>query len=163
MAKEKPGFWEKYLFQPIRKQVRQGATPKALTWGIISGFVIAIFPILGTTFIVALVFAWCFRLNQPVVQSIGLLCYPLHFILMLPFIRLGEWLFSAQPVAFSMTKMLDIFKDSPAEFFGVYGMTCIHAIVGWLSIIPVSILFYPLILRMVSKIEVRRRDPSIDG
>ena len=35
------------------------------------------------------------RLNQPLIQAVNFLAYPLQLALLIPFLRAGEWLFGA--------------------------------------------------------------------
>ncbi len=132
----------------------QGASVERLTWAVVVALVTGIFPILGTTTIVALVAGYLFRLNQPVIHAVNLVCYPLHILLILPFVRFGEWLFGAGPVPFSIPEMLAIFKDSPARFFELYGMTCLYCIAAWGLVAPVlGAVLYPAMLPLVRKLK----------
>lgn len=133
---ERPGFWRRRLIEPIKTQLTQGVTPTALSVALAAGVLCGIFPILGTTTILTTLVAFVFRLNQPVMQSINWLIYPLQIALIPVFIRAGEFLFQAEPIPFSIPEMLKIFSESPGGFFAEFWMTLVHCIVAWIVVAP---------------------------
>ena len=134
--KEKRGFWQRRLIQPIRNQLTQGVSVKAIAIGIAVGAVCGIFPVLGTTTVLTTLFAFLLKLNQPVAQAINFLVYPLHIALIPAFIRFGEFLFGADPIPFSISPMLKQFSDAPIDFLYQFKATFIHCITGWLVAAP---------------------------
>ncbi len=135
-GEEKTGFWQRRLIQPIRTQLTQGATPRALSFAVAAGILCGLFPILGTTTIITTVVAFVFRLNQPVMQSINWFIYPLQLALIPVYIRGGEFLFGAAPIPFSIPQMLEIFAESPGGFLADFWITMVHCIVAWLVTAP---------------------------
>lgn len=133
---ERPGFWRRRLVEPIRTQLTQGVTPNALSVAIAAGVLCGIFPVLGTTTVLTTLVAVVLRLNQPVMQSINWLIYPLQIVLIPVFIRAGEFLFRAEPIPFSIPEMLKIFSESPGGFFAEFWMTLVHCIVAWIVVVP---------------------------
>ena len=95
---------------------------------------------------------------QPVIHLVNWLVYPLQIPLLLVFIRLGEKIVGAPPVPFSITDMLQRFKDSPAQFFRDFGLTGLHGIGGWLLVAPLmlAILYFTLrpVLRKMAQIKI---------
>lgn len=154
--KSNTGFWQRRLIQPIRTQLTQGVTPEALSWAIAGGFLTGIFPILGTTTVVCLLAGIVFRLNQPVLQTIKLLVYPLQLLLIPFFIRAGEKIVGADPTPFSIPKMLELFAQSPAQFFSEFGITCVHAIVAWCVIAPVIACAIVVVTRPILRAAAKR-------
>lgn len=132
----RPGFWQRRLIQPIRNQLTQGASPRSLSVGIAAGSLCGIFPVLGTTTVLTTLVAAGFRLNQPVMQAINWLAYPLQLLLIPIFIRGGEFLFGADPISFSISEMMAMFADSPGAFLSQFKMTFVHCIVAWLVVVP---------------------------
>ena len=132
----KPGFWQRRLIQPIRSQLTQGVSPASLSVGIAAGSLCGIFPILGTTTVLTTFVAFVFRLNQPVMQAINWLAYPVQLALIPIFIRAGEFLFGADPITFSIPEMLEMFADSPGGFLSQFRMTFVHCTVAWLVAVP---------------------------
>lgn len=145
----KPGFWKRRLILPIRTQLTQGVSPEALSWAIAGGILTGIFPIMGTTTAVGIVTAIALRLNQPTLHAIRMLMYPLQLALILFFVRIGEWILQAEPVAFSIPQMLELFAESPARFLSEFGMTCLHAIIAWVILAPIAALIISFATRPI--------------
>ena len=157
-AVPRPSFWRRRVRDPILAQLRQGTTPEKITLTIALGVMLGVFPILGSTTALCLTAAVLLKLNQPVIHLVNWLVYPLQPPLILVFIRLGERLVGASPVPFSITEMLQRFKDSPAQFFRDFGLTALHGIGGWLLVAPllVAILYFTLrpVLRKMAKVRI---------
>ena len=75
----------------------QGITAEKIALSLAFGIMLGVFPVLGTTSLLCLIVAILFRLNLPAVQLVNILVYPLWFLLLVPFIRVGERLFGAPP------------------------------------------------------------------
>ena len=143
----KPRFWKRRVIAPIRTQLTQGVSPEALSWAIAWGFLTGLFPIMGTTTFVGIITAFFLRLNQPALHAIRMVMYPLQLALILFFVRIGEWILQAEPVAFSIPKMFELFAQSPAQFFSEFGMTCLHAILAWTLLAPPAAVIISLATR----------------
>lgn len=147
VATGQPSFWQRRVVTPILGQLKQGITPEQIALTIALGGVIGIFPILGaTTFLCALVGVWL-RLNQPVIQLVNYLVYPLQLLLLLPFYRAGEMLFQQPPVPiFSLTDLMQRFSADPWQFLIDYGMVGLYGIVVWCLVAPamIAIAYYAL-------------------
>ncbi len=153
-TKGRANLWQRRLIQPIKNQLIQGASARALSCAVAVSTATAIFPILGTTALIGLAVGYVFRLNQPIIHSVNFLCTPLHILLILPFVRFGEKLVGAPAVTFSIADMMAIFKNSPADFFHQYGATCLHCIAGWAVVAPFLVaLLYPITLPLVRRLK----------
>ncbi|MEJ0029941.1 MAG: DUF2062 domain-containing protein [Bacteroidota bacterium] len=93
--------------------MRQGISPASLAWAITVGIVLAYVPIFGVSTVLCLLIIWLFRLNPAVVLLANQVAYPLQFILYLPLLRMGEWIFGAPNVPFSAS---EIFKMAKEDF-----------------------------------------------
>lgn len=129
-------FWRERVLGLIIAQLTQGVTPQKIALTIALGLGLGLFPILGTTTTLCLIFGIFLKLNQPVIQLINYLASPLQLSLIVVFARIGEWIMRAQRVNFSISEMLRKFHESPAKFMQEFGMTGVHAIVAWLLIAP---------------------------
>ena len=109
-------FWRERVVAVIVAQLTQGMTPEKIALTIALGLNLAMFPILGSTTLLCAAVAFWLKLNQPIIQLVNWLAYPLQFVMLLPFIRIGEWLLRAPPVTFSIPQMLQKFHDSPGNF-----------------------------------------------
>ncbi|MCB1066448.1 MAG: DUF2062 domain-containing protein [Verrucomicrobiae bacterium] len=153
---KKGGFWRRKVVGPIRNQLTQGASPKALSHAVAVGFVGGIFPVLGTTTIITTLIGYFLRLNQPVIHSIGWLVYPLHLLLIPVFIRAGEFLFGDEPITFSVPELMEIFAKSPSHFFSSFAMTFVHCTVAWMVVAPflgalIAVAIRPLLNRAADR------------
>ena len=154
----RPSFWRRRVRDPIMAQLKQGTTPHKMALTIGLGAALGVFPILGSTTALCLAAAALLKLNQPVIHLVNWLVYPLQIPLLLVFIRFGEKIVGARPVPFSVTDMLQRFKDSPAQFFRDFGLTALHGIGGWLVVAPlvVAILYFVLrpALRKMAQVKI---------
>jgi hypothetical protein len=151
-------FWRERVVGLIGAQLTQGVTPQKIALTIALGINLAMFPILGSTTLLCAAVAFWLKLNQPIIQLVNWLAYPLQFAMLLPFIRIGEWLTRAPQVTFSIPQMLQKFHDAPGKFLGEFGMTGVHGIIAWLLIAPVlSALIYFTLLPPLKKLSQRKK------
>jgi uncharacterized protein (DUF2062 family) len=127
-----PGWWQRRVVAPILVQLKQGITPEKIALTLALGGVIGIFPILGaTTFLCAVVGVWL-RLNQPVIQLVNYLVYPVQLALLIPFYRAGERLFGAEPVPIvNVPELIGRFGADPWQFVLDYGRVGLYGIAVW--------------------------------
>ena len=140
-------FIKRRILLPIRSQITRGADPDDLSRAFACGVVCGVFPILGTTGIVGTLFGLMFGLNQAVIHALHWLLYPAHVALIPVYIRVGERLFGADPIPFSIPDALRLFLNSPAAFFAEFGMSCIHCVSAWAMTTPAIALVVYLICR----------------
>lgn len=153
-----PSFWRRKVLAPIVGQLRQGITPEKIALTIALGAVVATFPILGSTSILCAVLAFALKLNQPVIQLVNWLCYPLQFALLIPLYRAGE-IFGTPHLMLSIPQMVERFKAGPLAFVADFGLIALGGIGVWLLVAPlISALLY-LILRPLLR-GLARRLPS---
>jgi uncharacterized protein (DUF2062 family) len=144
---KRESWWRRRVIAPILAQLRQGITPREIALTIALGLALGIFPILGSTTALCAVAALILRLNQPVIQLVNYLAYPLQLALLLPFYRAGEKLFQQQPVPiFSVTELLGRFSQDPWQFVLDYGMVALYGITVWMLLAPLvsAVLFLAL-------------------
>ena len=97
--------------------------------------------------------AFFLRLNQPVVQAFNWVLGPLKIALIFPFLRLGEWIFQAEPFTLSLTEFSERFFSDWQATSSEFAWTFVHAISGWLVCAPLlyGLLYFvakPLIGRL---------------
>jgi uncharacterized protein (DUF2062 family) len=141
---------------PLLAQLRQGATPEAVSAAVVIAFAIAIIPIIGVTTLLCLLAGRLFRLNHIVMQVVNHASYPLQILLLVPFVRLGETLTGADPIALSPTALIEEFNRSFGGFVAKFGMAYVHGLIGWALTVPLLCWLLHLILRRV----FRRFSPS---
>lgn len=124
----------------LRAQLLQGTGPGrlALTLGV--GLALAIFPVLGATTALCLAVGIAARLNQPLLQLVNYLAYPLQLALLIPFYRGGEQLFGAAPVPLlSVTDLVQRFEAGPMPFVADYARVGLYGVVVWLLVAPLIV------------------------
>jgi uncharacterized protein (DUF2062 family) len=132
-------FWQRWLVDPIMKQLTQGVTPAKIALSLAVGSSLALFPILGTTTALCILAGITLGLNQPIIQGVNALCFLVYFPLMVAFIRLGDTLTGASTSSLNIPLMISMFSHHPREFFREFGVTGLHAILGWVVVAPIWI------------------------
>ena len=140
-------FWQRRVVAPIVAQLKQGITPQQVALTLALGAVLGIFPILGAcTLLCAIAGVWL-RLNQPLIQLVNYLVYPVQIALLIPFYRAGERLFGAEPVPIvDVAGLIARFGESPLQFLIDYGLVGLYGIAVWALVAPplVALAYYLL-------------------
>ena len=129
------------------RQFSQGATPDAVSAAVVVAFALAIVPVIGVTTLLCLLAGRIFRLNHIVMQVVNHVSYPLQLILLVPFVRLGETLTGADPIALSPTALIDEFNRSFGGFVAKFGMAYVHGLLGWALTVPLLCWLLHLLFR----------------
>jgi uncharacterized protein (DUF2062 family) len=139
--------WRERIAALIVAQLVQGVTPQKIALSIALGISLGVIPILGVTTMLCAIAAIRLKLNQPIIQLVNWLVYPLQLALLLVFIRIGEWITHAPPVSFSIPELIQIFHSSPLKFLQEFGMCQLQGLIAWLFIAPVfiAIVFFALV------------------
>ena len=154
-------WWRRTLVAPVIAQLTLGISPERVAWAISLGVVLGVFPVMGTTTLVCFVAGWLLRLNQPVLHVVSNLIYPLHLLLILVFIRLGERLYGAPKMSFSIPQLLGRFQDDPLQFARDFGMSAWHGVSAWLLVAPfaaviIKFAVMPILKQVAASIQKRR-------
>ena len=146
----KQGFVYQRLVAPIVALLTQGITPEKIALSLAVGFVLGVFPLLGSTTLLCTLAAVVFRLNLPAVQLVNYLAYPLQLAFLVPFIRAGEKLFRAVPIQLTLAQMLAMARVDLHHAISVLWLAGVHAMSAWLLIgPPVMALLYFLLARLL--------------
>lgn len=138
-APQNPGsFWKRRVIGPLALQLRQGVTPEKLAVTVALGLVLGIFPILGSTTLLCAVAGFALRLNQPVIQLVNYVAYPLQIALIIPTYRAGEILFGRDPVPLSFPYLFERFNADFMQFLRDFGLIAIQGIVVWCIVAPIA-------------------------
>ncbi len=153
----RPNWWQRRIAGPVRQQLTQGITPDKIALTLALGFTLGIFPILGSGFLLCGLAAWALKLNQPIIQGTGTLAYPLQLVLLLPFYRAGESLFSIPSIPLSIPQLLSRFFEDIPRFLQEYGMTGVRGILVWSLLAPAvwAALYFslrPLLRRVAARV-----------
>lgn len=154
-------WWKRWFIHPILKQLTQGISADKIAWTIAVGCALGIFPIMGTTSLVCFAAASYWKLNQPVIQVVCHTLWAAHLALILPFIKLGQWIHGADPITASIPTLLKEFFASPSQFAQDYWLAAWHGVVAWVLVaIPlvfiVRAITLPLLKGAANRIQKRK-------
>ena len=164
-VKTRENFWRRRLLTPLLALLKQGITPDKLAQTLGAGFICSMFPILGTTSVLNLLIGVRLRLNHPLMQTMNQVLAPLHVVMILAYIRMGEWVFGAHEDPLTVADIVDIFKHpSWYEFFDNFGLAVVHALTAWALTAPLFFLmiYYPA-RYLFLLLAARRRNISAAG
>jgi uncharacterized protein (DUF2062 family) len=140
-------FWKRRLGDPVMALLTQGVTPDKIAATFAVGTAASLFPFFGFTTTLNILVGLCCRMNQPLLQVINYLLAPVHLIMILVYVRIGEWIWDAGDDRFTLTDVFETFRhDSIREFLQRFGWAGIHAFTAWAISVPViiTVLYFPL-------------------
>jgi uncharacterized protein (DUF2062 family) len=154
-------FWQRRVRGPLVVLFTHGITPDrvALAFGV--GGVCSLFPFLGLTSLLNLGVGLWLRLNQPLLQTLNQVLGPVQLVMIVLYVRLGEWLWRAPDGHFTVTAMLRVLREASfAEFLQRFGWAGVHAFTAWavtspLLFVVVYVGSRPALRRLASKPAVR--------
>ena len=146
-APPRRSFWKRRLGDPVRALLTQGVTPDKLaaTFGV--GTAVSLFPFLGLTTTFNICVGLWLRMNQPLLQVINYLLTPVHLVMILVYVHIGEWIWGTTEDRFSIGDLVSTFRNnSLGEFIHRFGWAGIHAFTAWMISVPfiVAGLYYLL-------------------
>jgi hypothetical protein len=110
----------------------QGLTPNELSQSIIVSGLISTIPILGvSTFLITTV-SLKRKLNLPVMISLSYLMWPIQILLIIPFIRVGEFIFSVPRNHHTLDEIISSFQNSFFLTLSQLSFELICGFGGWL-------------------------------
>jgi uncharacterized protein (DUF2062 family) len=146
---------------PFLKLLRQGFTPEKIALTIAIGLVLGVTPMLGSATLLCALAAGLLRLNLAAIQLVNGIVYPLQLALVIPFLRMGAWLFRAPLPHLTMSSL---FQQIRANFWyavdSLWSAT-IHALVAWIFIGAIAgIAIYSIMLPLLRRAWRRELRPS---
>jgi uncharacterized protein (DUF2062 family) len=130
------GFFNQRLVRPIVDLLRQGVTPEKIALSIALGVALGVFPVLGSTTALCALAAVVLELNLPAIQIVNYFVYPMQIALLIPFFRLGEWLFREPHFPLSVSQIYAMIHANMWEAIRSLWTTTWHAIVVWCVLSP---------------------------
>ena len=134
---------------PIQGLLRQGLSPEGLAWSLAAGIAIGVIPLFGTSTALCVGVAAAFRLNQAAMQLANYLAYPLQLLLILPFIRMGEWLFGVPHGVITLAHIQASLRSDAWGTLQLFWTSLWHASVAWLLVVPIPVVVLAWALRPV--------------
>lgn len=139
-------FWRRRIAGPLIALLKQGISPAKLAQTLGAGFICSMFPILGTTSLLNLAVGVRLRLNHPVMQAMNQLLGPLHLIMIVLYVRVGERIWHMHDDPFTVAEFVHCFRHASwHEFFSRFGWAAVHSITAWALTAPLFfvLIYYP--------------------
>lgn len=146
------GLRDNRLTRLILGLLSQGITPHKIALTVALGVVLGVMPLIGATTTLCAVVALALGLNLPLIQLINYIVYPLQFVLLIPFVQVGQWLFREPPLPFSLADIkLKIESGLWKAIVELWGYT-LHGLVAWLILGGVAgFLIYAALLPLLKR------------
>ena len=150
---KKSSFWRRKILNPLQSFLSQGLSLRKLALSLALGATLGTFPILGITTILCFLTAVPFKLNMAVIQFANYVVYPLQILMLVPFYRLGDIIFIANPnLEFSAIRQM-LTSSTFSEMTSTFLVSTLYAVIVWLLISPVMLgLLYaglkPVLIRL---------------
>lgn len=127
------------ILDPLLSMLKHGVSPERLALCVAIGVVVGNIPILGTSTVLCAVIALLFRLNLPAIQLVQAAMAPTQLLLIIPYVRLGEWLLRDPPQPLSIKAGLDLMAQGALHAIVVLWDAILHAGFAFLIVGPVAI------------------------
>jgi len=145
--------------KPIVDLLKQGISPEKIALTVALGAFIGVIPMLGTTTILCTLAALWLRLNIPAIQLVNAIVYPLQLILLIPFYRLGAWLFRADAATISLAGVKNLIQAGILHAIQTLWVVTVHALVAWLILGTLgSLVVYAAVLPLSRRIRLPNPD-----
>lgn len=148
-------FWRRRLLNPLLALLIQGVTPDKHAATLAVGSLCSLFPFIGATTALNFCVGLWLRMNQPVLQTLNQLLWPVQVLMILVYVRIGEVIWRAPETdRFSIVEMVRAFGDlSLGEFLQRFGWAGVHAFTAWILTAPlllaiVYFFFRPILRRL---------------
>lgn len=126
------------LFEPLLALLRAGLTPSSLALSVAIGIVVGNIPILGVSTILCTAIALASRLNLPAMQISQAVMAPTQILLIIPFVRLGEWITRAPRQPLSLKQGLALIEHGGWHAVVVLRDAIVHGGIAWALVAPIA-------------------------
>ena len=132
--------------EKVLEYLQCGWAPRQLAFTLALGFAIGCIPLLGITTGICALLALALRLNMPAIQAANWIAMPAQIVLLIPFLRLGQWLFRGQSISFNPKLLAAQIEAAPwhvlVQMSGLFG----HALLAWLLMAGPALLLMTVLL-----------------
>lgn len=152
------------LLEPLLALLRQGISPRRLALCVAIAIVVGNIPILGVSTILCTFIALIFRLNIPAIQLVQAAMAPTQVLLIIPFVRLGEWILRVPPQVVSIKAALALMSQGVWQAIVVLRDAIFHAGLAWALIAPFAVyLLHRLLTPVFERLAAQIRRPSAEA
>ena len=155
----------KGLIEKVKQQISQGNNPKQITHAICAGLFLGIFPVIGATTTLCVIYAYIFKLNHVLIQGINYLVYPLQGLLWIIFLRGGSGILGEKNnEQWSLEYFTQAFQNDKWEFFTGIAWIQLYGVLAWfiftIFAAPLSTIFISRIVYKTKKPHLTENKPS---
>ena len=131
---------------------KQGLSPMLLSQSIIASGALSIIPILGVSTFILTALSIKKKLNLPIMIAISYLMWPIQILLIIPFIRVGEFIFSVPSSHHTAEEIINSFQNNFSQTLNHLSFELLCGLGGWLlTVVPVSIGTYLIVFLFLKK------------
>lgn len=137
-----------------------GLTPQKLALTLCIGFALGIMPLLWGTTLICIMLAHFFRLNHAALQAVNYLLYPLQLTLLVPFFKLGAWLYPGGPPV-PQHMFSSLIRNPGLSSLNILGWITFKSLLAWLvTVFPAALLAYAItrVLFFRNSAEISKHD-----
>ena len=136
--------------------LKEGLAPRQLAFTLALGFAIGCIPVLGVTTGICALLALSLRLNMPAIQAANWLAMPFQVLLLIPFLRFGQWLFPGRAMVLDRARIVSQIEAAPGNTMLQMGGLFGHGLVAWLLIAaPALLLLTGLLTPLLHRVSNR--------
>ena len=137
---------------------KQGLTPIELTQSIIVSGLISTIPILGVSTFLLTALSLKRKLNLPIMIAQSYIMWPIQVVMIIPFINIGEFIFSVPKTNHSAQEIIASFQNSFFATLSHLSFELLCGFGGWLlTAVPFSVGVYLLIVYILKTIDKVKR------
>ena len=151
----------RHLVDPVLGLLRQGLAPRDLALCLALGTGVGLFPVLGVSTPALTIIALWRKLNLAAIQLVSWVLAPVQLLLIIPFMRLGEWVSGAEPQPLTIEAGLAILAEGALHAIVTLWDAIVHASIGWILIGPIAIyVLYRILIPVLESALVRIKTTS---
>lgn len=154
-------FFKKNVVEKLISFLKQGVSPQKLALSISVAIGIGVFPILGTHTGLSFLAIFLLGLNPAVVFLVTNLVFPLFFVFVIPFVRIGENICAAPHLPLSVEGVTEMLQSGILNTIETLGMTLVYGFVGWaVALVPMVLFCFYILKLLFAKISTKIANPN---
>ncbi|TDD94544.1 DUF2062 domain-containing protein [Flavobacterium cellulosilyticum] len=131
---------------------KQGLSPKKLSQSIIVSGLISTIPILGVSTFIITTISLKSKLNLPVMIALSYLMWPIQILMIIPFIKVGQFIFSVPSNHHSVEEIINSFQDGFFATLSYLSFELLCGLGGWmLTAVPFAFGVYLVTLLLLKE------------
>jgi uncharacterized protein (DUF2062 family) len=146
-------FFHSRIVQPVKRLFTQGNTPQKIALTMELGVVLSVFPVMGSTSLLCAAAALALKLNLPAIQAVNYVMYPVQLLLIVPLIKLGEFMLRTNQTSLTLSQMLGQLKFGFWHAVQALWILAVQGIAAWLAIAPFAfVVLYWIFLSIAHRV-----------